>query len=327
MSQFPHDQFAKDLLEILLSAFGRVETDRKISSEVREIDVCFFPHPQPADLSATLGLLSRLACKGAAFEPFRNPVTPGEIRSCMSKLYDLHAELDRQQKRGGLRRSERWRSLLQSNVSPLPKLWILTPTLATATLESFGAITDLERWGEGVYLMPSGHQTGIVVIHQLPETEDTLWLRLLGKQQVQKRAIDEIHRLDATHPYRQNALELLSDLKVVLEAKSNRNNQEAELLMSLRTSPIYLEQFERATQKGLEQGLQQGLQQGLEQGRQQGKTSGERELVIKQLTRKVGALSPELMAKVNDLNLDRLEVLGEALLDFQNVGDLEIWLG
>ncbi len=35
MSQFPHDQFAKDLLESLLSPFGKVETDRKISGEVR----------------------------------------------------------------------------------------------------------------------------------------------------------------------------------------------------------------------------------------------------------------------------------------------------
>jgi hypothetical protein len=41
MSQFPHDQFAKDLLENLLTYFGKVETDRKIGSEVREIDVCF----------------------------------------------------------------------------------------------------------------------------------------------------------------------------------------------------------------------------------------------------------------------------------------------
>jgi hypothetical protein len=76
-------------------------------------------------------------------------------------------------------------------------LWILTPTLAAATLESFGAIKDIGKWGDGVYLMLSGHKTGIVVIHQLPETTDTLWLRLLGKDNVQKQAINEIDRLDA----------------------------------------------------------------------------------------------------------------------------------
>jgi hypothetical protein len=307
MSQFPHDQFAKDLLESLLSPFGRVETDRKISSEVREIDVCFFPSSAISAPIASLGLLSTLAATGAAFEPFRNPVTESQIRSCMAKLYDLHAELERQQKRGTIR---------SSTPISLPYLWIFTPTLAASTLESFGAITetDANRWGNGVYLMPSGHRTGIVVIHQLPETPETLWLRVLGKHQVQKRAIDEIHQLDANHPYKQHALELLSDLKVVLEAKSNRDSQETELLMSLKTSPLYVEHIEKVKLQSRSEGLAEG------------RTAGERELILKLLTRKLGSLSPELQARIGGLSIDRLEALGEALLDFQSVGDLEKWL-
>ena len=41
MTQFPHDQFAKDLLETLLSPFGEVQTARTIDAQVREIDVYF----------------------------------------------------------------------------------------------------------------------------------------------------------------------------------------------------------------------------------------------------------------------------------------------
>jgi hypothetical protein len=171
MSQFPHDQFAKDLLESLLSPFGKVGSNRKISSEVREIDLCFFPHPEPINFTS-LGLLSKLAAIGAAFEPFRNPASADEIRSCMAKLFDLHTELNRQAKR---------EEQLKIDESSLTRLWILTPTLAATTLESFGAITDVERWRDGVYLMPPGCKTGIIVIHQLPKTPDTLWLRILGK--------------------------------------------------------------------------------------------------------------------------------------------------
>jgi hypothetical protein len=301
MSQFPHDQFAKDLLETLLSPFGWVETDRKISSEVREIDVCFFPHPQTT-APPTLGLLSRLASTGTAFEPFRNPVAADEIRSCISKFYAWQVELQRLAKRG---------LLPLSAGLPLTRLWILTPTLAAATLEGFGAITDLATWGRGVYLLPAELATGIVVIHQLPETDDTLWLRVLGKHKVQERAVEEIHRLTQAHPHRQQALELLADLQVVLEAKQDRDRQETELLMSLRTSPQYLEHMERATQKGVAVGRREG----------------ERELVLKQLTRKLGMLSPELIAQINQLSLDRLEALGEALLDFQKLEDLQQWLG
>lgn len=296
MSQFPHDQFAKDLLESLLSPFGKVETDRKISGEVREIDVCFFPHPEVSNLPS-LGLLSKLAATGAAFEPFRNPVSANEIRSCEAKLFDLHSELNRQSKRQQQRKQDD---------SLLPMLWILTPTLAAATLESFGAITDVLGWGNGVYLFPPGQKTGIVVIHQLPETPDTLWLRILGKHKVQQRAVEEINRLDANSPYRQNALKLLSDLMVVLERKQNRNNPDTELLMSLKTSQPYLDHIEEITQ--------------------QGRIAEGRTLVLKMLTRKLGSLSPELTAKVSELSLDRLETLGEDLLDFQAVSDLENWL-
>ncbi|MCY7337241.1 MAG: DUF4351 domain-containing protein [Chamaesiphon sp.] len=60
--------------------------------------------------------------------------------------------------------------------------------------------------------------------------------------------------------------------------------------------------------------------------KEEGIIEGERSLVVKQLTRKLGNLSPELLAKVNGLNLERVEALAEELLDFTNVGDLERWL-
>ncbi|WP_310425892.1 hypothetical protein [Chamaesiphon sp. VAR_48_metabat_135_sub] len=43
MTQFPRDQFAKDLLETLLSPFGEVQTAKTIDAQVREIDVYFVP--------------------------------------------------------------------------------------------------------------------------------------------------------------------------------------------------------------------------------------------------------------------------------------------
>jgi hypothetical protein len=43
MSQYPHDEFAKGLLEPLLAPFGKVEAAYTISSETREIDVYFQP--------------------------------------------------------------------------------------------------------------------------------------------------------------------------------------------------------------------------------------------------------------------------------------------
>ena len=63
-----------------------------------------------------------------------------------------------------------------------------------------------------------------------------------------------------------------------------------------------------------------------EEGRVEGRESATRALAIKLLTKKVGNLSPELLARVSSLNLDRLEALAEDLLDFKHVGDLERWM-
>ncbi|WP_309733415.1 DUF4351 domain-containing protein [Chamaesiphon sp. OTE_75_metabat_556] len=63
-----------------------------------------------------------------------------------------------------------------------------------------------------------------------------------------------------------------------------------------------------------------------EEGIVQGRELGERSLTIKLLTRKLGNLSPELLARVNGLSIDRVEALAEDLLDFTSVSDLEQWL-
>jgi predicted transposase/invertase (TIGR01784 family) len=63
-----------------------------------------------------------------------------------------------------------------------------------------------------------------------------------------------------------------------------------------------------------------------QEAKAEGKAEEGRYLVIKQLTRKLGNLNPQLLDRVNSLPIDRLELLGEALLDFTLLDDLETWL-
>jgi hypothetical protein len=60
--------------------------------------------------------------------------------------------------------------------------------------------------------------------------------------------------------------------------------------------------------------------------KEEGIVEGARRLTIRLLTKKVGNLSPELLARVSGLNLERVEALAEDLLDFKHVGDLERWM-
>jgi predicted transposase/invertase (TIGR01784 family) len=57
-----------------------------------------------------------------------------------------------------------------------------------------------------------------------------------------------------------------------------------------------------------------------------GRTEEGQLLVLKILTRKLGNISPEVRSRVNSLDINKLESLGEDLLDFTSMADLEAWL-
>lgn len=78
-----------------------------------------------------------------------------------------------------------------------------------------------------------------------------------------------------------------------------------------------------------EQWKQQGLQQGLQQGRQEEREASrqrEADLILRQIQRRVGVIPAMLANRVRELPLERIESLGDALLDFDNPQDLETWL-
>ncbi|MGR3277220.1 Rpn family recombination-promoting nuclease/putative transposase [Acaryochloris marina NIES-2412] len=68
------------------------------------------------------------------------------------------------------------------------------------------------------------------------------------------------------------------------------------------------------------------LQEGRQEGEQTGILKGEQSLILRQLTRRIGDVSPEVRAQIQSLSLDQLEALGEALLDFTEPTDLVNWL-
>jgi predicted transposase YdaD len=68
------------------------------------------------------------------------------------------------------------------------------------------------------------------------------------------------------------------------------------------------------------------LHKGAQQGRLEGRQEATLSLVMRQLTRRLGEINPQLQERVRRLLLEQLEELGEALLDFQTAADLGIWL-
>ncbi len=250
----------------------------------------FAPTSRQAGVAETLGLLGKIAAKPAVFEPFRNAVAPAHICSCISKLFQFHAELERNRESGLIDEAD------------LPQLWVLSPTVSASILEDCGARQYPDTWVRRVYFMAPILKTAIVAIHQLPRTPETLWLRVLGKGNVQKQAIAELKALPQDSPFRFNALELLYNLRTILEVRQDLDQEDRELIMEL--SPLYLQRLEDATQAGVQQGIQQGVQQGIQQGVQQ----GQRLMVESMLQVKFGVIDEELSQIIEPLiQLEPLE--------------------
>jgi predicted transposase YdaD len=67
-------------------------------------------------------------------------------------------------------------------------------------------------------------------------------------------------------------------------------------------------------------------QRDREQAIWEGNKQGEQRLVVRQINRRIGEIDASLIERIKELSIEQLENLGEALLDFSSVADLETWL-
>jgi hypothetical protein len=286
MTQTPFDQLAKQYLEEFLAPMGKVERQYEVPGEPKFVDVWFMPDPK-ATPEADLGLLGRMVEKPCLLEPYRNSPSRTEARVSVMKLLWIQED-------------ERRKAQVDSlSEEALPVLWILAATASQPLLEDAGRIVKTD-WLAGMYFAPELFKTGIVVIDELPETEETLWLRILGRDGTQERAIREVLAFPADHPRRNGILRLLASWKVRIDLGEIQDFSGQEALMAL--SEAFLEWEQRVEARG------------------------ERSLILRLLNRRVGDLPESVRSRIEGLSIEQLNELGEALLDFTGLADLEAWL-
>lgn len=95
---------------------------------------------------------------------------------------------------------------------------------------------------------------------------------------------------------------------------ANTANLSADELEAQERREIYIQDQRGAITKALKQGIQQGIKEG------------KLALIMRQLERRIGQISPEVESRIASLSVEQLENLGEALIDFTNVSFLTDWL-
>lgn len=296
MTQPPFDQLAKQYLEEFLAPLGKVERQYEIPGEAKFVDVWFVPDRTTLDRTEGLGILGQMVQTAALLEPFRNSPTRHEVRTCLLKLLWIQED------------EERKATATKQNLSEteLSRLWILAATTTQPVLRAFGGELQPDRLS-GIYFLSEGLRTAIVAIDQLPETEETLWLRVLGRDRTQERAVREVLALPPTHPRRNGILKLLASWNVTMTRDAIEDFTGREARMAL--SEAYLEWERQVETRGIEQGIEQG----------------ERSLILRLLNRQIGNLPESARSQINALSIAQLEQLAEALLNFSDLADLEQW--
>jgi hypothetical protein len=283
MAQNAFDQLAKQYLEEFLAPLGRVERSLEIPGEAKFVDVCFTPNASATN-QLDLGLLNRIASTPCRLEPFRNSPDRDEVRSCLLKLLWYQEDIQRR---------------FHPPENNLPRLWILASTFSKPMRADCMGIRN-QDWPPGIYFMANILKAVIVAIDELPETEETLWLRILGKGSVQQQAITEVLALPAHDPRRNPTLQMLMTWKVMIDLSNSWDDETQEVQMAL--SQVYLEWEQRTEQRV--------------------KAS----LILTLLEARFGEISTELKAQVEAQSAERLDALAIALLNFTHITDIKQWL-
>ncbi|MFM7615169.1 MAG: Rpn family recombination-promoting nuclease/putative transposase [Synechococcales cyanobacterium] len=144
------------------------------------------------------------------------------------------------------------------------------------------------------------------------------WMPMLGTDQEQKAELGK--GLLQTAETEAEFERRLSLIETILANKFP--DLTTEIIMQL----LDLKQTDITQSRFYQEIKQEGHQEGRQEGHQEGRQEGEATLVIRQLIRRLGALSDSQVAQIRQLSVPQLESLGEALLDFTVMTDLDNFL-
>jgi hypothetical protein len=315
----PHDNFIKQLLPTVLQKLFDSQTSVPVQlPEKLVIDVLCKAIPQDKpEVEPLLGLLGRLMAIHPTIivEHYSGYLDLEDINSCVLRSF-MYWETQKSQVSSSTKiRVTKDSALNQTPLHPdQPFTWILAARCGDNSLRRWTA-SPAVQFGDGVYWLSSpGLSMGVVEIESLPVSFDTVLLRMMGQSATAREAFDAVFRLDSRLDLRNDIIKVAIKHCVYLQQfESNLLTEEALSFM------VYIQDVEQA--------YENWVVARRAEGKIEGKIEGEVGLVIKLLTRKVGGLPPDLVARVNLLSLERVEDLGVALLDFSSIDDLVNWLG
>ena len=122
-----------------------------------------------------------------------------------------------------------------------------------------------------------------------------------------------------------SSLEEESEIKAALNI-ANRANLNNEELEEIQKEEILIEDRKGEISLAIREGIGIGREEGIGIGREEGLGMGVVKQILRQIRRKFGEITPEVKTQIEQLSLEKLDILGEEIFDLVTIVDLENWL-
>jgi hypothetical protein len=307
MPQYKHDRFFKFYIQSLYRSKGDTIKNVQIhNDEDLEIDLMFISDlAKQAWQEQDFGLFDRLMQTHPTMiiEHYSGYLEGVDIDDCITRK-NLYWRYQRKELIKAAKSAQNLTSSQQLPKSDMAKIdrnnpftWVLTVNCGKQILRDCAAQVHPNFVGaasvkenSGVYLLPSQWRMGVVVIEQLADTPEHLWLKMLGNRESARRAFRGIDQLSSPDRTGKNDI-MAACLKYCVYLKDlaaeSLTPEESEFMKTMEEIDVWYEtQINNAELKG-------------EQRQQQ-------EIALKMLGKNIPL---ETISEVTGLTIDRLQQL------------------
>lgn len=278
----PHDQWFKALMEVWWELVADVELERAVHVPPQRIDLAFEPRARAPEL----GIVDRMAAQGPGMlEYFAGEPTDADIKACIRKRLNFDHERGLAAKRRGA-------------ATPLePRLWILSTSKPRSAVAAQTAC--MANWPAGFWQARADERVHFVVLSELPETMETLPLRLLGRGQTLQRGLADLSKLSRDH---------------VL------NRRARPVLIAFR--PIIMQDLEKTGDMNALQQAQALYQEWEQNIREDGARAEARELLFQLVSQRFGEVPAQVEARIQSADHATLRRWATQVLTAQSLDDV-----
>jgi hypothetical protein len=263
MAQYKHDRFFKFYIQSLYRLKGNTIKNVQIhNDEDLEIDLMFI-----GDLAKQgwkeqdLGLFDQLmqTHPTVIIEHYSNYLEGVDVDDCITRK-NLYWKYERKQLIKAAKAEQNLTNSEQLPKSDMAKIelnnpftWVLTVNCGKQILKDCAAQVHLE-FEPGVYLLPNQLRMGIVIIEQLADLPEHLWLKMLGNRESARRAFRGIDQLSSRERTARNDI-MAACLKYCVYLKDlaadSLTPEESEFMKTMEEIDVWYEtQMNQAELKG-----------------------------------------------------------------------------